>query len=134
MSSRSRAGGALAVAGLTLPPSTADAPENPPGAGGVTSAAAGSRANAPPESTSLATGPVHAVLPDLESDPLDALPRDHPAWQRDMLAVSARMRAMLATLRPVAVRVLTFWDHARSTLRLGTHTLDVDLAGCYRLR
>jgi len=74
------------------------------------------------------------VGPDLEADPLDALPRDQPAWPRDMLAVSARVRAMLAALRPVVVRVLNFWDHATSALRLGTRTLEIDLAGCYRLR
>jgi hypothetical protein len=62
------------------------------------------------------------------------LPRDHPAWQRDMLAVSARVRALLAQLRPVAVRVLTFWDHAVRSVSLGGRRLEVDPSGCYRLR
>jgi hypothetical protein len=63
-----------------------------------------------------------------------SLPRDHPAWQRDMLAVSARVRALLAQLRPVAVRVLTFWDHAVRSVSLGGRRLDVDPTGSYRLR
>ena len=62
------------------------------------------------------------------------LPRDHPAWQRDVLAVSARVRAILAQLRPVAVRVLTFWDHAVRSIAVGRRRVEVDPSGCYRLR
>ena len=62
------------------------------------------------------------------------LPRDHPAWQRDVLAVSSRVRAILAQLRPVAVRVLTFWDHVVRSVRIGGRSIEVDPSGCYRLR
>jgi hypothetical protein len=63
-----------------------------------------------------------------------SLPRDHPAWQRDVLAVSARVRAVLTRMRPVAVRVLTFWDHAVRRITIGGRHLEVDPSGCYRRR
>jgi hypothetical protein len=63
-----------------------------------------------------------------------SLPRDHPAWQRDVLAVSARVRAVIASLRPAAVRVLTFWDHAVRCVAIGGRRIDVDPSGSYRLR
>jgi hypothetical protein len=72
--------------------------------------------------------------PDAASEIPSSLPRDHPAWQRDVLAVSARVRAVIACLRPVAVHVLTFWDHARRTAIIRGRRLDVDPSGCYRLR
>jgi hypothetical protein len=63
-----------------------------------------------------------------------SLPRDHPAWQRDVLSVSSRMRAILLQLRPIAVRVLTFWDHAMRSVAVGGRRVEVDPSGCYRLR
>ena len=63
-----------------------------------------------------------------------ALPRDHPAWQRDTLAISARVRAIVAGLRPVVVRVLSFWDHAVRSAVIGGRRLEVDPSGCYRIR
>ncbi|MDB5073491.1 MAG: hypothetical protein JWM87_4602 [Candidatus Eremiobacteraeota bacterium] len=62
------------------------------------------------------------------------LPRDHPAWQRDVLAVSARVRAILGRMRPVAIRVLTFWDHVVRRVSVGGRHLEVDPSGCYRVR
>ncbi len=70
---------------------------------------------------------------DVELQP--ALPGDHPAWQRDVLAISARVRAILATLRPIAVRVITFWDHVARSVTLGNgRSIEIDPSGCYRLR
>ena len=63
-----------------------------------------------------------------------SLPRDHPAWQRDVVAVSARVRAIVAQLRPVVVRVLSFWDHAVRSVTIGGRRLEVDPSGCYRIR
>ncbi len=63
-----------------------------------------------------------------------SLPRDHPAWPRDVLAVSARVRAVIAQLRPVVVRVLSFWDHAVRGVTIGARRLEIDPSGCYRLR
>jgi hypothetical protein len=70
-----------------------------------------------------------------ENDATAGLPTDHPAWQRDVLSVSSRVRAILATLCPIVVRVQTFWDHVvrATTLGDGRH-LEVDPGGCYRLR
>jgi hypothetical protein len=57
-----------------------------------------------------------------------------PAWQRDVLSVSARVRAIVATLRPVIVRALSFWDHAVRSIRIGGRALEIDPSGSYRLR
>ncbi|HEY0614340.1 MAG TPA: hypothetical protein VGC96_06850 [Candidatus Elarobacter sp.] len=62
-----------------------------------------------------------------------SLPREHPVWQRDCCSISARTRAVLASLRPVVVRVLTFWDHAIRSIPVRGRRLDVDPSGCYRL-
>jgi len=87
----------------------------------------------------LVDAPLPLALGNIGSDP-DAnevrarLPNDHPAWQVDTFSISSRTRAFLATLRPVVVAVVSFWDHAVRTLSLGSGTLSVDLSGCYRLR
>lgn len=57
-----------------------------------------------------------------------------PAWQRDALAVSARVRALLQTLHPVVVHVLTFWDHALRAISIAGRRLEVDPSGSYRIR
>ena len=68
-------------------------------------------------------------------DTRSSLPADHAAWQRDVLAVSARVRAVLGTLRPLAVRVVTFWDHLVRSIRVGgDRSVEIDPSGCYRLR
>lgn len=63
-----------------------------------------------------------------------ALPSDHPSWQRDVLSVSTRARALIAALRPLVVKVLTYWDHRLGDITIGARTFGVDAAGCYRLR
>ena len=75
-----------------------------------------------------------AYVPDVDADLHGTLPRDHPAWQRDILSVSARARAVVAALRPVVVRVLTFWDHVVRSVSVGVRRVEVDPSGCYRLR
>jgi len=75
-----------------------------------------------------------ARVTDADTDLHASLPRDHPAWQRDILSVSARARAVVAALRPVVVRVLTFWDHVARSVSMGSRRLEVDPSGCYRLR
>ena len=62
-----------------------------------------------------------------------ALPHDHPAWQRDVVSVSARTRALLAALQPVVVRVRTFWDHAVRAVTVGARGVEVDASGSYRV-
>jgi hypothetical protein len=73
-------------------------------------------------------------VPDVDPDLHATLPRDHPAWQRDILSVSARARAVVAALRPVVVRALTFWDHAVRSIAVGSRRVEVDPSGCYRIR
>ncbi len=68
-------------------------------------------------------------------DAQTSFPPDHPAWQRDVVAISARARAVLATLRPAVVAIVTFWDHVvRGVGVSGNRSLEVDPSGCYRLR
>jgi hypothetical protein len=80
----------------------------------------------------LAVPPAHVA--DVDPELHGTLPRDHPRWQRDILSVSARARAVVAALRPAAVRVLTFWDHVVRSVHVGSRRLEIDPSGCYRLR
>ena len=89
------------------------------------------------EATALAIVPLaiaQAHVGDIDTELHATLPRDHPAWQRDILSVSARARAVVAALRPVVVRVLTFWDHVMRSVSVGSRRLEIDPSGCYRLR
>jgi hypothetical protein len=60
------------------------------------------------------------------------LPYDHPRWVKDALAVSQRAREILAKLRPVALKVLCFWDHRIRSIVIGDRRVHVDPSGCYR--
>ena len=62
-----------------------------------------------------------------------ALPSDHPAWMKDTLSLSQRARALIAKLKPVVVRVCTFWDHRVRSIAIGKERLCVDVSGSYRL-
>ena len=95
-----------------------------------------STAAEPPAHPASILAPAVGVAGDVDLDPAStaALPGGHPLWQRDAIAVSARVRAILATLQPVAVRVLAFWDHVVRTVRVGGRTVEVDPSGCYRVR
>lgn len=78
------------------------------------------------------SAPILGLVPDDELEtPL--LPSEHPKWVRDAVAVSQRARSMLARIKPVLVRVLTFWDHhIRSTMVCGRR-LSIDASGSYRV-
>jgi hypothetical protein len=80
----------------------------------------------------LTVAPAHVT--DVDPELHATLPRDHPAWQRDVLSVSARARAVIAALRPAVVRALAFWDHVARAVNVGSRRLEVDPSGCYRLR
>jgi hypothetical protein len=82
----------------------------------------------------LPPAPASPPVADSAFDAPATLPRDHPAWQRDVLAVSSRVRAIIARMRPVAVRVLTFWDHAVRRVLVAGRSVEVDPSGCYRRR
>ncbi len=75
------------------------------------------------------------VLPFVPDDELETppLPREHPKWVKDALAVSQRARQLIAGLPPVLVRVLTFWDHHVRGIVVGGRELSVDISGSYRL-
>lgn len=76
-----------------------------------------------------------AVLPLLPEDELETppLPREHPKWVKDALAVSQRARQIIAQLRPVVVRVFTFWDHHVRGISIGGRELSIDISGSYRI-
>lgn len=76
-----------------------------------------------------------AIFPLLPEDELETppLPREHPKWVKDALAVSQRARTIVARLKPVAVRILTFWDHHVRGVSVGGRRLEVDVSGSYRL-
>jgi hypothetical protein len=71
---------------------------------------------------------------DAEAAGLPALPSDHPAWQRDVVSISTRARAVIAQIVPVIVRTFSYWDHRIREIAFGSRSLGVDPAGCYRLR
>jgi hypothetical protein len=62
-----------------------------------------------------------------------ALPNDHPAWMKDTLSISQRARALLATVRPVVVKVVACWQHRVRSILIGDRRLCVDSSGSYRL-
>lgn len=82
-----------------------------------------------------AVGSARAILPLIPDDELETppLPREHPKWVKDALAVSQRARQIIARIRPVVVRVLTFWDHHLRSISVGDRELRVDISGSYRV-
>jgi len=76
------------------------------------------------------------ALPPIDADAagIPELPSDHPQWQRDVVSISSRARALIANVVPVVVRTLSYWDHRIREIAFGPRTLSVDPAGCYRLR
>ncbi len=94
--------------------------------------------NDSPVSAAIDSGAIVVPLARLElaSEYTDvaALPSDLPQWQRDVISMSARARAVAATIPATVVRALTFWDHRIREVAFGTRVLGIDPAGCYRLR
>lgn len=62
-----------------------------------------------------------------------ALPGDHPAWMKDTLSLSQRARALLTKLRPVAIRVVSYWDHTVRSIVCSGRRMSVDASGSYRV-
>lgn len=73
-----------------------------------------------------------AAIPDNEIE-TPALPHDLPPWARDAVAISQRARAMLARLKPVVLRVLSFWDHTARSALISGKRLSIDISGSYRV-
>ncbi|MGB6986941.1 MAG: hypothetical protein WBD74_13305 [Candidatus Aquilonibacter sp.] len=91
------------------------------------------RAHAPqPHTAAVATEAV--VTPVGESEAENALlPRDHPKWARDAVTLSQRAREIVARLRPVVVKILTFWDHRVRSAFVGGNRVCIDPSGSYRI-
>jgi hypothetical protein len=81
----------------------------------------------------LATPPPLPVALDADVEIGNQLPADHPPWSKDTLSLSARARALLSRLRPVVIKVVSFWDHRVRSIFVGGRTLSVDASGSYRL-
>ncbi len=62
-----------------------------------------------------------------------ALPHDHPAWMRDAVALSQRARALIASLRPVVLRVVGAWEHRVRSVVIGGRSVTIDASGSYRV-
>ena len=80
----------------------------------------------------LAADPLAAVSSD-ECTEIPTLPRDLPAWARDAVAMSQRAREFVTRLKPVVIRVLTFWDHRARSAVIGGRRMNIDPSGSYRL-
>ena len=78
-----------------------------------------------------ASEPVVAAVTD-ERDVTD-LPREHPAWVRDAVALSRRARGIVARLRPAVFLVLSFWDHRIRSIAVGGRRVRIDASGSYAI-
>ncbi len=78
------------------------------------------------------TQAIVAAIPDAEFD-TSLLPRDHPQWVKDALSVSNRARELLARLKPVVLKILTFWDHRVRSALVGDSRVSIDPSGSYRI-
>ena len=95
-------------------------------------------ANAPSNALALALPSSSAPLALTAIDYDDrwgghTLPGDHPPWMKDTLSISQRARALIATLRPVVLKVIAFYEHHVRSIVVGNGRLSVDSSGSYRL-
>jgi hypothetical protein len=90
-------------------------------------------AKAPTHAPSPALAAAHVVPAIAESESESLLPRDHPKWARDALTLSQRARELVARLRPVAIRILTFWDHRIRSAFVAGSRISIDPSGSYRM-
>lgn len=73
---------------------------------------------------------VRVVPPDDELE-TPSLLREHPRWVKDALAISQRARRLFTGLRPSAIVVFGFWDHATRGITVAGRGLGVDSSGSY---
>ncbi|MBV8638373.1 MAG: hypothetical protein JO322_09825 [Candidatus Eremiobacteraeota bacterium] len=78
------------------------------------------------------TQPIVPAVPDVDLDTA-LLPRDHPQWVKDTLSVSNKARELLARLKPVVIKILTFWDHRVRSVLVGNSRVSIDPSGSYRI-
>jgi hypothetical protein len=79
------------------------------------------------------TGPEPVVAAITDERDVTDLPREHPHWVRDAVALSRRARALVARLRPAVFRVLSFWDHRVRSIAVGDRRLRIDASGSYTI-
>lgn len=79
-----------------------------------------------------ASAPVVAALGEADLDS-NQLPNDHPQWVRDAVAISRAARDLVARLRPVVIRVLTFWDHGVRCIAVAGRRVGIDASGSYKI-
>ena len=75
--------------------------------------------------------PVVQPLASAEAE-TSLLPHDHPQWVKDALSVSNRAKELIARLKPIAITVLSFWDHRIRSVLVGGSRVSVDPSGSYR--
>ncbi|MDQ2681717.1 MAG: hypothetical protein M3Y21_11980 [Candidatus Eremiobacteraeota bacterium] len=75
---------------------------------------------------------LYPLLPDIEIE-TPPLPRDLPHWMRDSAAISARCRNLFTRIKPIIVRVLTFWDHQVRSIMVAGRNVCVDPSGSYKV-
>lgn len=81
----------------------------------------------------IAAAAALAATGDVPLEEAPRLPSDHPAWTKDALSLSQRARSFIATLAPIVVRTLGYWDHRVRSIALRAGTLTIDISGSYRL-
>ena len=92
-----------------------------------------SRAQGPqPHAVAVAAEQMVVPVGESEAD-TSLLPRDHPKWARDAVTLSQRAREIVARLRPVLVKILTFWDHRVRSAWIGGSHVCIDPSGSYRI-
>jgi hypothetical protein len=87
---------------------------------------------APLRAESVRTEPVVGEVYRPENDAAE-LPHDRPRWVTDAVAVSRAAREVVARLRPIAIRVLSVWDHRLHSVVVAGRGVQVDASGSYRL-
>lgn len=75
--------------------------------------------------------PVVPAVPEAEMETA-LLPHDHPKWVRDALSASNRAKELIARLKPIAIRVFSFWDHRIRSAFVGGSRVSIDPSGSYR--
>lgn len=80
----------------------------------------------------IATEQMVAAVGESEAEN-SLLPRDHPKWARDAVTLSQRAREIILLLRPVVVKILTFWDHRVRSAWIGGSRVCIDPSGSYRV-
>lgn len=82
----------------------------------------------------LGLGQAEAVQPVASAElETPQLPHDHPKWAKDIVTISQRARELLQRIKPVVIKVMTFWDHRLRSIGIGTKRVSIDASGSYRL-